>query len=93
MDGAFKFRADTPPTSDEVFLAARTQLNQRASHGPYLGAGLEPGLDDGETSGALVGGVAAPFVEDTTLFGEMQHVERSDGEDEKRFWLGVRSGF
>lgn len=88
----FSLRADSPPPTDGPLFAARAPLARKGEHGPYVGAGLATEIDGDGGSGALLGGVAAPFVADTVLFGEVQQLQHSGGGDERRLWLGVRTG-
>ena len=90
---AVRLSAEETPLGDGPFYAARTRLARGAERGPYIGAGLGAGADGDDAAGALLGGVAAPFLDEAEIFGEMQQVQRANGEEERRFWLGLRSGF
>lgn len=88
-----RLSAEDAPLGGGSFYAARKRLAKGADRGPYLGAGLDTGPDGDEAAGALLGGVAAPFLDEAEVFGEMQQVQRANGEEERRFWLGLRTGF
>lgn len=91
-------RADVEPSplGDAPLYALRTPLatapNAPPGPRPYLGAGVRP-ADRGAAAAALLGGVAAPFVEDAVVYGELQQLSGGGSEDERRVFFGVRRGF
>ena len=86
-------RAEDAPLATGSFFTARAALAKGAQKGPYVGAGLQADETGDHASGALIGGVAAPFLAESVLYGEMQQLKNAEGDEERRFWLGLRKGF